>query len=227
MILESADKALHEARGVGRGLAGTVRIGFLSTAALRVLPHALARFRAAIPSAEIDLRELGPEEQMNELKKGLLDVGLLIAEVLDEGFEVMELDRARLMAALPATPAFIAATEVCLKDLAAWTAILPVRHSRHGFHERVMEAYQKARVRPERIQTVRMIQTGIALVGAGLGIALVPELFTCHQVPGVVFRPLGDVDQEVVLSATWRRDNRSPLVREFIKAMLPQDPDGC
>ena len=225
VILESTHKALHEARGVGRGLAGTVRIGFLSTAALRVLPQALARFRMAIPTAEIDLREMGPEEQMADLKKGLLDVGVLIAEILDEGFEVTVLDRARLVAALPATPEFTAAADVSLKDLARWTAILPVRHSRHGYHERVLEAYQQAQVRPERIQTVRMIQTGITLVGAGLGVALVPELFTSHQQPGVVFRPLRDADQEVALSATWRQENRSPLVRQFIKALRGEDLD--
>jgi DNA-binding transcriptional LysR family regulator len=225
VILESADQALHEARGVGRGLAGTVRIGFLSSAALRVLPQALARFRFAVPTAEIDLRELGPEEQMAELNKGLLDVGILIAEVLDDGFEVATLDRCRLVAALPSTPEYTAAEDVCLRDLARWTTIVPVRHSRHGFYERVLEAYQQARVQPARIQTVRMIQTGITLVGAGLGVALVPELFSGHQQPGVVFRPLRDVHQEIVLSAAWRRDNQMPLVREFIRALLGENPE--
>lgn len=220
VILESTNKALHEARGVGRGLAGTVHIGFLSSAALRVLPRALARFRMAVPTAEIDLHELGPEEQMADLKKGLLDVGILIAEVLDDGFEVAVLDRSRLVAALPATPEFADAADVCLKDLARWTAIMPVRHSRHGFYERVLEAYQQARVQPERIQTVRMIQTGITLVGAGLGVALVPELFSSVQQPGVVFRPLRDVNLDIVLSAAWRRDNQTPLVREFVKALM-------
>ncbi|BDU76041.1 LysR substrate-binding domain-containing protein [Mesoterricola sediminis] len=224
VILDSANKALHEARGVGRGLVGTVRIGFLSTAAMKVLPQALARFRAAIPTAEVDLWELSPEEQMDHLQKGFLDVGILIAEILDEGFEVAELLRTRLVAALPDTPEFRAMSEVSLKDLASYTSIVPARHSRHGFYEMVMEAYQKARVKPERIQVVRMIHTGIQLVGAGLGISLVPEAFNCSQPSGVIFRPLADVHQEIAVVATWRHDNCSPLLREFIRALTSQ---GC
>jgi DNA-binding transcriptional LysR family regulator len=226
VILDGADKALHEARNVGRGMAGTLHIGFLTTAAMYVLPKALLRFRTAVPSAEIDLRELGPEEQMEELKKGSLDIGILIAEVLDEGFEVTELSRSRLIAALPDTEPFSQSADVALKDLAGWTTIVPVRHSRHGYYENVMEAYQKARAHPERIQTVRMIQTGIALVGGGLGIALVPECFALMQAQGVVFRPLRDVVQEVTLSATWREGNRSPMLREFMRVLLEQPPEA-
>ena len=218
VILDSAVKALHEARNVGRGLAGTVHIGFLTTA-MQVLPKALLRFRTAVPSAEIDLLELGPEEQMDELKKGGLDIGILIAEVLDQDFEVTELSRNKLIAALPEIEVFTRSADVALKDLSQWTTIVPVRHSRHGYYENVMAAYQKARVHPERIQTVRMIQTGIALVGGGLGIALVPESFSLLQVRGVVFRPLRDVMQETTLIAAWRKGNSSPMLREFIRVL--------
>lgn len=222
VIVDSTCKAIHEARGVGRGLVGTVRIGFISTAAMRVLPESMAHFRNTIPSAEIDLMELGPEEQMDGLQRGLLDIGFLIAQILDEGFEVMEVDRVPLIAALPETPEFVAMEDVSLKDLGSWTTILPLRHSRHGYFETVMETYQKARMKPSRIQTVRMIQTGLRLVGAGLGISLVPELFSEVPLKGVIYRPLRPPTPEISLSVTWRKDNASPMVQEFIKGLVHQ-----
>lgn len=218
VIVDSTCKAVHEARGVGRGLVGTVRIGFISSAAMRALPDALAHFKNRIPSAEIDLKELGPEEQMDELQRGLLDVGVLIAQVLDDGFEVMEVDRVPLVAALPAIPEFIAMKDVSIKELGPWTIIVPLRHSRHGYFETVIEAYQKAGVKPARIQTVHMIHTGLMLVRAGLGVSLVPELFSEIPMKGVIFRPLRPLGLEIALSVTWRKENATPMVQEFLKS---------
>lgn len=224
VIVDNACKALHEARGVGRGDMGTVNIGFISTAAMRVLPAALRHFKEEIPTAEIELRELGPGEQMEELTRGLLDIGLTIAEVLDEGFEVIEVCRERLIAALPDLPAHSALTEVDLKDLAEMTIITPVRHARRGYYETVMDAYRKAGIKPVHVQTVRMLQTGLMLVGAGLGVALIPESFTQIHIKGVIYRPLVEPCPEIAVSAVWRSDNQSPLLRKFIREFIEVFP---
>jgi DNA-binding transcriptional LysR family regulator len=65
-----------------------------------------------------------------------------------------------------------------------------------------------------------MIQTGLVLVGAGLGISLVPESFTHIQLKGVIYRALVDPVPTVELSVVWRKDNRSPLLLKFIHEFI-------
>ncbi len=216
VMADNACMAAREARGVGRGDAGTVAIGFISTAAMKVLPATLRHFKEVIPAAQLELLELGPGEQMEELARGHLDIGLTISEVLDEGFRVLEIDREPLIAALPETQAFAALDKVNLGDLADHSIITPSRHPRRGYYETVADAYRKAGVRPANIQCVRMIQTGLMLVGAGLGISLVPESFKAIQIKGVIYRPLADPRTEIAVSAVWRSDNVSPLLHKFV-----------
>jgi len=219
VMADNACMAAREARGVGRGDAGTVAIGFISTAAMKVLPATLRHFKEVIPAAQLELLELGPGEQMEELARGHLDIGLTISEVLDEGFRVLELYREPLIAALPETPAFAVLDRVNLGDLAEQTIITPSRHPRRGYYETVADAYRKAGVRPANIQCVRMIQTGLMLVGASLGIMLVPESFKAIQIKGVIYRPMADPQTEIAVSAVWRSDNVSPLLHKFVSEL--------
>jgi len=147
VMADNACMALHEARGVGRGDAGTVTIGFISTAAMKVLPAALKHFKAVIPAAQLELRELGPWEQMEELTRGNLDIGLTISEVLDDGFGVLEICREPLIAALPDRPPFTTMACAELRDLADETVITPMRHPRRGYFETVADGYRKAGAR--------------------------------------------------------------------------------
>ncbi|WP_306601889.1 LysR substrate-binding domain-containing protein [Geothrix sp. 21YS21S-2] len=216
VMADNACMAVHEARGVGRGDAGMVAIGFISTAAMKVLPATLKHFKEVIPAAQLELRELGPGEQMEELARGQLDIGITISEVLDEGFGVLEICREPLIAALPDRPPYAASDHVDIRDLVDETIITPSRHPRRGYYETVADAYRKAGVKPANIQCVRMIQTGLMLVGADLGIALVPESFKAIQIKGVIYRPLAEPRPEIAVSAVWRSDNVSPLLHKFI-----------
>ncbi len=225
VVVDNACKALQDARSVGRGDAGTLTIGFISTAAMSVLPAVLQFIKERFPSAEIDLRELDPSHQIDALQLGQLDFGFTISEILDEEFLVRRVGREKLIAALPAGPRFSALEKVDLKTLAAETTIVPNRYSRRGYYETVMVGYRGGGVVPSRIQCVRMIQTSLVLVGAGLGIALVPESFTHIQMRGVIYRPLADPVPSVDISMVWRKESKAPLLQKFIKEFLDRDLD--
>ena len=224
IMVDNAQKALEDARSIGRGEAGTLTIGFISTAAMSVLPLALQFIKDKFPSAQIVLAELGPGEQIDALHLGQLDLGFTIAEILDEEFHVLSVGRERLLAAVPDSPAFTRLQNVDLAMLAPETTILPVRHARRGYYETVMAAYRAQGLKPARIQCVRMIQTGLVLVGAGLGISLVPESFTHIHMKGVIYRPLVDPVPSVELSVVWRKDSRSPLLLKFIPEFIEHLP---
>lgn len=223
-ILKDAKQAVNDARDVEHGNAGTVILGFVSTAAIGILPKVLANFREQTPRAEVELQELAPNEQIDSLYRSTIDLGFFHAKLDEAAFDSLIVSRDRLIVALPKDNRFARRPTVNLKDLAEETAIMPARHSTSGYFERARAAYQAAGIQPERVHHTRLLQTGLLLVGAGLGVSLVPECFKGIRVRGVVYRRLTNEPAPIDLLAAWRRDNTSPLLLRMIahlKALQP------
>jgi len=220
-ILKQADQAVAGARKVEFGDAGTIRIGFVSTAAIRVLPDAVKKLQRQVPSAEVELNELAAGDQIDWLYREQLDIGFVHAKLSEDVLKTMIVARDRLIVAVPGSCKLAGCKRVDLKDLASWTAIMPAGHSISGFYEQVRMAYQVAGVRPKRVHYTRLLQTGLLLVAAGVGVSLIPESFQSIHVKGVVYKKLQVEPPLSELVAAWRRDNTSPLLNRFIK-ILPE-----
>ena len=216
-ILKDAQQAIADARAVEQGQAGTAVLGFVSTAAIIVLPKILAHVRVQSPRAEIELQELTPSEQIDRLYRNMIDLGLLHAKLDEPAFDHMVVARERLILALPKANRFASRSVVNLRDLAHETAIMPAVHATVGYYERAWAAYQAAGIQPERVHHTRLLQTGLLLVGAGIGVSLVPESFRNIRVTGVVYRRLTTDPDPIDLLAVWRKDNRSPLLEGMVK----------
>lgn len=231
-LLRDAKQAMTDARAVEHGEAGTLALGFVSSAAISVLPALLTFIRTELPLAEVDLKERAPGEQIDCLYGDTLDLGLFHAQLEDTAFETAVVSREHLMVALPSGCAFAQRELIDLREVARETVIMPARHATPGYFERARAAYQAAGVLPEHVYHTNLLQTGLLLVGAGLGISLVPESFRHIQVSGVVYRPLATPTPTptIDLIAAWRRDNASPLlarvtrqIRQDSAALLASD----
>jgi DNA-binding transcriptional LysR family regulator len=226
-ILQATHHAVLDARAVECGEAGRIRFGFVSSAAISVLPSLLAFTRAQLPLAEVELKELAPNEQIDALYHNKLDLGLFHAELKDNMFETAVVSRERLILALPSASRFARRKQIDLREVAEEIVIIPARHATPGYFERARAAFQAVSVMPERIYHTSLLQTGLLLVGAGVGVSLVPESFERIKVNGVVYRRLATEPQTIDLIAAWRRDNASPLlarlkqkINEYSAALL-------
>jgi DNA-binding transcriptional LysR family regulator len=215
-VLKKANEAVAEARKAEHGDAGTIRIGFVSTATITILPDAIKQLQIEVPSGEIEMMELAPGEQIDGLYREHLDIGFLHAKLTEHVIETMVIARERLIVAVHESCEAARKRRIDLKELASWTAIMPVQHHSSGFYEYVQMAYQMAGVMPERMHHTRLLMTGLLLVGAGLGVSIVPESFKSIHVKGVAYRELLREPPMCELVAAWRRDNPSPLLRRFL-----------
>jgi DNA-binding transcriptional LysR family regulator len=215
-ILKDSDEAVVEARKAERGDAGIIRIGFVSTAAITVLPDAIRKLQAEVPRAEIVLRELSAGEQIDGLYSEQLDVGFLHAKLTEHVLGTMIVARDRLVLAVPASSELAGKRRVDLRKTGSWTAIMPARHTSSGFYEHVQMAYRMAGIVPQRVHLTRLLQTGLLLVGMGVGASIVPEAFKAIHVKGVVYKNLLVEPPPSELMAAWRRDNPSPLLARFL-----------
>ena len=89
--------------------------------------------------------------------------------------------------------------------------------SRPNFIDHVIELCRAEGFHMQATQEVADAVTGVALVGAGFGICLVPESATALQIPNVIYRPIMNVPTPTVdLSCLYRKDDQSPVLSNFL-----------
>lgn len=212
-ILEEAAEAAFEAKSIESGEGGRILVGFVSTAAMVVLPTILNPFCARFPRIVVELRELDPGAQLEALQQNRIDAGLTSVSTSLPSLECKLLSREKLIVALPQQHPAARHRTIDLKHLSEERILLPPRHALSGVHEGIINACQKAGFVPKYTQPIRMAETAVCLVASGLGIALIPQSFGRLKVDGVVYRALKHDEIPVVeLYAVRRKDKGSPLL---------------
>ncbi|WP_330255450.1 LysR family transcriptional regulator [Nocardia sp. NBC_00565] len=184
-ILASLEQATADLAASRATLTGTLRIGAFPTAVATVLSPALVALSHAHPRLELLVTELDPATVPDALRTDSLDVAL-----------VQEYDY------VPAEPDPALDTEPLLEEtiyLAALTAT-PLPEHRDGSwivgtpgtlcHTMTIRACQAAGFTPRIRHHVDDFSTVLALVAAGQGVALVPELGALTPPPNVVLTAL-------------------------------------
>ncbi|WP_042367221.1 LysR family transcriptional regulator [Streptacidiphilus neutrinimicus] len=230
-LLPAAQRALAEladglaaARSVGGGEAGRLRIGFAASLALTVLPGLLRAYRERFPDVRLDIREMTSSPQLSALREGGIDVGLL-REPPDEepefGFHVVL--REPFVAVLPSGHPLAAHRTVPLARLADAPFVLLPRAVGPQLHDQIVGLCEQAGFTPRIVQRAVEWQTLCALVQAGLGVTLAPASIRRIRLDGVVHRGIAPGDARTRVAVAWRRDDRNPLVANFLSAV--SDPE--
>ena len=121
----------------------------------------LNSFQSAVPRVNVDLRELDPTEQLEGLRNGSLDLGVMHALAGTTDLELAVIARERLLVALPDAHPSADCSHIDLSSLNNETFLLPRRHEFGGIHEVVIGACRHAGFVPARIQSTRLLQTAI------------------------------------------------------------------
>jgi DNA-binding transcriptional LysR family regulator len=185
--LEAAEADLEASVGEVRG---TLAIGAFPTAAATLLPPAVAGLTREHPGLEIRIEELEPHESLPALRLGEIDVAIAheydsIPRRPDPAFAEHPLMSDPLRVALPTGHPLAGGGAVDLAELRneRWIAGRPGTHC--GIV--VTTAGRAAGFEPEIAAHASEFPTMLALVAAGLGVAVVPALATAASaVDGVV-----------------------------------------
>jgi DNA-binding transcriptional LysR family regulator len=178
-LKEGAQRVLDEAAGLERSvrLAGDpasvpVRLGFVGSMMLSLLPDLLAHLARTMPKTRLDLVELAPEEQAPAILSGRIDLGFLRSWADTEGLRFDPLVE---------EPFSIVCPESLLppgrRDLAAFAPLPFIGASRAaapGLADRIRELCLAAGFSPEPRCECSQLSSVLQLVSAGLGWTIVP-----------------------------------------------------
>lgn len=168
-----ADATLR-ARDVGQGLAGRIEIGLSGSHFLGPVPTLIARYTKQYPQVSVLLNEMNPAAQLEALRGHRIDVSISRTKVDDEVLKSMPLWPDPVVAALPRAHALAGRKRLALPDLAG-EAFVVLRQETSGFARALAQACAQAGVSLRVTQTVAEVPAQVALVEAGLGVALVPR----------------------------------------------------
>lgn len=216
-ILRDVAGALVAARQAGSGEVGELRIGFAPTLMLSSLAHVVRRYRLRHPQVRLDLRELPSARQMTALLDGELDVGLLREPETDPRLTVEHILREPLVLALPRGHAKAGQARVSLSALATDPWVLFPRSIAPLLYDQVMQLCRAAGFTPRVAQESHETYTTVGLVGAGLGVTIVPAGVSRMGWPGVVYKPIPRAATR--LGMVWAAGPTRPLVELFLAAV--------
>lgn len=218
-ILSATETSLNYVRQIGRNEHQLLSIGIIGTALWGGILPRLKAFRQQYPEAIWTLQELSQHQQIEALKNHTIDIAinrnLMIHAPM--GISHQHIARESIIVALPEQDVLCKQERLALNTLSSRQFIsLSFTHS--DFAQQLYDYCVEAGFYPLIAHQVSEPQTALALVSAGIGIALLPDSCALIQWPGVKFVPLIE-SIPADLYALWHSDNKSPIASAFLTAL--------
>ena len=210
LFLEEARATLHQAqrsadvaRGLGRGETGRIRLGFVSSVLPELLPTLIRHAHQRYPGIELELKDMPGPDQVQALKGGQLDFGLMRLPAPYSGVQTQVVLHESIIVALPADHPLAAHSIIEVTELAQQPVLVLARRYAAGFHDGLMRAISEHGGKLDIADELGEFTTMLALVSAGLGIGLLPQHAGRALPPNVVSRPLNLGDFRAVTGLGW------------------------
>jgi len=223
--VQSLEEGVAQTRRVAQGMEGHLTLTFINIAPYASLLQALRHFRELNPGIAFTMREASTQEQVNALEQGEADIGFMRTPgTTTPHLRMVRLLSERICVALPAGHPLAAKAGIDLALLRDEAFVASPRTLGKGFHDQLIGLCQTAGFVPDIVQHGRQMQTLIALVAAGFGIALLPASLATETREDVVFRPLQVEAAEDVsrleLFMAWNETRTSAIRDRLIQAIL-------
>jgi DNA-binding transcriptional LysR family regulator len=216
-IVDRHDRLRRDLAGLLDPDSGTVRLAFLDSMATSLVPRILREVRERAPRLRIELRQEPSREMLRDLAAG--DTELALISPRPEGpYGWLPLQRQRLALIVPPGHRLAGRRRAELADVTGenFVTIPPG----FGFRDLVDGLFAAAGVTPRIAFEIGDLATIEGLVGAGLGVALVPEQFAGTS--GTVGLTLTATGAERVVGLTWRTDRPSRPAAERFRTLVQQ-----
>jgi DNA-binding transcriptional LysR family regulator len=213
--------AIMAAQRVASGDAGSLRIGFTSTAAYRLVPAVVGAYRARYQDVHLTMEEFTSGILCDGLLRDRFDIALLrrYDDMPDDDLVFTEIDREPLVAALPPGHKLARRRAVPIELLGDTPVIGFAYATSQYFHTLLSELFAQNGVTVRYVME-SVLPTILALVESGLGIAIVPASVRELRPEGIVYRPLAArAATDSVLYAAHRTDSINPAVGKFLEVM--------
>ena len=218
VLLATVNKLPLLAQRAAQGESGPLRVGFISLVAYEYLPALVREFRAARPTVDVAVHEFPVMQQYEPLLRDRFDAIILRPLQANPAIRTRIIGRPRFVVALPKGHALCERKTLRLADIAEEALISLPHADGPNFQSQILGFCRAAGFRPRVIRDVGDSQAMVGMVGAGMGVAIVPESVRHLHTAGVEYRYLVDLTARADIAVAWRKDHQNPLVGQFVGA---------
>jgi DNA-binding transcriptional LysR family regulator len=194
-LLAQAERASMVPLRTQRGELGELRIGFTGSAAFSsAIPRLILAYRRRSPEVHLQLQELTTQQQLTAMLEHRLEVAFVRSPelpILPSTLQAKHLFEDSLVAVLPSQHELVARGDTLrVSALAEEAFVTYPRESGTAVYDQIITLCRQAGFTPRIAQEAREAPTIVALVAAGLGVALVPASLRSINIDGVAYRLL-------------------------------------
>ena len=185
-------------------------------------PALIARYRRTHSQVSVLLNEMSPAAQIEALRGHRIDLSISRTRVDDE-LQSQPLWPDPVAVALPAGHRLAGRKRLALADLAREPFVV-LRQDTSAYARWLAEACAREGFMPDVAQSVAEVPAQLALVAAGLGVALAPES-ACRQMEGrIAVCALPAALSQAMVYAVTRRQGRRRALDSFLQAAAQGGP---
>ncbi|WP_426699626.1 LysR substrate-binding domain-containing protein [Rhodanobacter sp. Col0626] len=223
-ILAKVDEARSQVVAAAAGYSGQLRLAYTVSVSFHpAMPQALLRYGQIAPNVRLQLSEMYTEPQFAALLAGQIDIGFVRDEPVHpqdaRSLRLSVIDREPLLLALPIGHPLAGRNSLRLVEVANDAFVSQPRELAATLYDRLVNLATRAGFQPSITQHAQQINGLLALVAAGLGLALVPASMRTVRMAGVSYVPLEDSDAYLLLAVACRADNHSPALQQFLSTV--------
>lgn len=210
-IMAQSNEAIRDARRIAGGDSGSLIIAFTAASSYVFLPRFVSLLRTQMPEVTLTLREMTSAQQVLALREERIDIGVSRPLGIQPGVVSLRVFREPLCVVLPVGHPLAEAAAITPGELGGETLITYPPVEGVYLHDLIVGLMHVCNVNLADIQHVTQTHSILALVGAGLGVGLVPQSAERVLPTGVVLKPLQDIDDvfaELILA--WREETDNP-----------------
>ncbi|MEU1520128.1 LysR substrate-binding domain-containing protein [Streptomyces sp. NPDC005811] len=215
-ILKAVDEAAARVGRFASGVEGVLRVGLTGSASYRQLPALARLLKREMPHVmmEVHTEMLTPAQELGLIERRL-DVGLLRPPTRQEGIEHCLLANEPLVVAVPEEHWLAEAETVRVEQLRHEAFIMYGAALGSVVNDAVVRSCLASGFYPHCAYEVTETSAALALVAAGLGIAVLPDSIRSAPREGVLCKEVDDA-LSVPLVLAWRTNDESPLLRNLL-----------
>lgn len=232
-ILAQTQRAVTLAREIEAGQRGSLHLGINTSIANSDLSRLVQTFGRQYPHVHIKLYELASYDQIEQLKRWQIEVGIFHRHNLDSlppedmaALEVTPILSEPLVVVLPDTHPATRQDRISLASLNGECFVLPPPTVLQGLRGQIDRLLVRAGCTPTLVQEAAWITTVLSLVAGGTGISLLPANVTQLRRAGVIYRPLEDDSPLLHLVAVSAAGNPSAPLRNFLQVIRTHSASG-
>lgn len=210
-ILRALEEISDLARAARDGLVGRLRIGVIPTVAPYLLPRIIADLKRLNGDLDLHLRETVTPTLIRELAEGRLDAAIVALPVSEPSLTEMPLFSEDFVLVRPEADAGMPVPD---REMLREMRLLLLEEG-HCFRDQALSFCNMRPGSPRALLDASSLSTLVQMVGAGIGVTLIPEMAVAVEVRSApvcvaAFPPPGPSRQ---IGMVWRRT--SPLAAQL------------